>query len=307
MNNRQQLLGAGSIVFATVIYGFFSILARFIGFNLPIFFQNWTREIVASAILLALLFVTKQTLKHMTTRDFLWVLARAVAGSTAYLLYFYCINTMPIGTTYFLFYGGSSIIGYLLGKLLFNEHMTVTKWVAMCIAICGLLLVYSINFQHTSILYILMALGAGAGTAFWNIAPKKIQIYPTIQLVFLDNLLPIPFYLLLSLITREPWSMPTLTPVWIASLFYGVLFVITGQLVIYGFNRLEAQIGTILMLGEIPLAILLGFLFYKETITPTTLIGGMLIIVAMIIPELHIQMKNVKTYKRKQQPAKKLH
>jgi drug/metabolite transporter (DMT)-like permease len=292
MKNRQQFLGAGSIVFATIIYGFFSILARIVGLNLPIFFQNWTRSVVAIAIIICIIYFTKHTLKRMTVKDFIWVWARSLSGSIAFILYFYCINAMPIGTTYFLFYGASSVAGYLLGKILFNEHMTPTKWTALGIALIGLLLIYSINFNNMPFLYILMAFGSGTATAFWNLAPKKIQTYPEIQFVLLDNLLPFPLYLLLSLLTHETWTIPTLTPVWIASLFYGVLFVITGQLVIYGFNRLEAQIGTILMLGEIPMAILLGFIFYKETLTLTTFIGGALIICAMVIPELNLK-KNI--------------
>jgi drug/metabolite transporter, DME family len=299
MRNNQQLLGAGSILLSTILYGFFVVLSRIVGFNLPIFFQNWTRELVATIILVGIIYFSKQSLKRMTVRDFFWIWARALAGSAAFLMYFYCVNAMPVGTTYFLFYGASSLVGFILGSVLFNEKMTPTKWIAMLFAFLGLLLVYSISFRSMPILYILMALGSGTTTAFWEVVPKKVQTYPTTQFVLLDNLLPIPLYILLSLITHETWTMPAVTLVWAANIFYGILFVLTGQLVVYGFRRLEAQIGSILMLGEIPAAILFGYIFYKETVSPTTLLGGICIIAAVVIPELNMRIRKSKRYSRK--------
>jgi len=193
---------------------------------------------------------------------------------------------MQIGTTYFLFYGGSTVVGYMLGKLLFNERMNIIKWISMILATMGLFLIYTINFTNTSILLVLIALGSGATTAFWNVSIKKINTVPSIQLTFLDNALTIPLYIVLSIITKEILTAPAWNTVWIASFGYGLLFVMTGQLIIYGFNRLEAQIGSIIMLAEVPIAILLGFLVYKETITLSTTIGGLFILSAILIPEI---------------------
>jgi drug/metabolite transporter (DMT)-like permease len=288
MEKRQQLLGAGSILLSTVLYGLFGILARVVGYTIPIFIQGWTRELVASVIIISLIVVTKQKMMRMTKRDFLWTLYRSIMGTIAFLLFFFCVNAMPIGTTYFMFYGSSTVIAYILGKVLFNEHLTQTKILSMVLALLGLLFVYSINFQSLPLLYLLMAFGSGAATAFWDVAPKKLHTFPTIQLVLLDNILPIPLYIFLSLATHETWTSPAFTPVWMASIAYGCLFAVTGQLVVFGFKRLEAQIGSILALGEIPMAILFAFLFFKETITPMTMLGGILIIIALIIPELNM-------------------
>jgi len=294
MSKNQKLLGSFSILAATGIYGFFSILARIIGYELPIFFQNWTREIVASVILFLIIIATKTPWKKMKLKEFLWVWLRSMMGSIAFLMFFLSVNQMPIGTTYFLFYGGSTIIGYLLGHFLFYERMTTQKWFSIFFAMIGLGTIYSLHFTNVPLYLIAMALGAGGATAFWNVAMKKLNHFSSLQLTFLDNFLPIFFYVALSLITHETWSVPTLSPVWIASLGYGALFVITGQLVIFGFQRVDAQIGSIFMLAEVPIAILLGYLFYQETITTATLIGGLCIGIAILVPELSLILKKKK-------------
>ncbi len=297
MHTKEQLLGSLSIFTATVIYGFFSILARVVGYSIPIFYQNWTREAVATLLLILMVVATKTAWKPLSPSATKWILLRTVVGSATFLTYFYCINHMPIGTTYFLFYGGTGVFGYLLGMMLFNEKLTPVKWISIMLALSGLLLIFSLNFTNTPLYLILMALAAGAGSAFWYSIVKKVTTYPVIQLTLLDNLIPIPVYIIISLSIGEQWIIPTFTPVWIASFIYGALFVITGSLVVYGFHRVEAQIGTIIMLAEVPIAIFLAFLFYKETISLTAVIGGILILSAILIPEILMLRANHKKRK----------
>lgn len=64
------------------------------------------------------------------------------------------------------------------------------------------------------------------------------------------------------------------------------MFLTTGQLMIYGFKYVEAQTGSLIMLAEVVFGVFLGFIFYKETISFTTLLGGMAIIAAIILPEI---------------------
>jgi drug/metabolite transporter (DMT)-like permease len=292
MKIHQQLFGAGSIIIATIFFASFSVLARIIGFSLPFYYQSIIREGIASCIIFFIICLRKIPLKQMTPESFFWVLLRAFMGSFAFILFYYCVNAIPIGTTYFLFYGSSTIVGYFLGKALFHEHLTSTKIISIIIAIIGLMLIYSINFNSIPFVYMVMAFTTGIANAFWYIIPKKIGNYPTIQLALMDNLLPIPIYIIISFVLKETWTLPIWSAAWIANATYGLLFVFTGQLVIYGMKRIEAQIGTLLMLGEIPGAIILGYAFYQEQVTFATAIGGTLIVLAMIIPEISLFIKN---------------
>lgn len=296
MKNRQQFFGSLSILSAATIYGFFSILARFIGYQIPLFFQNWTRAMVASILLLFIITASKMKWKRLQSHEIVWIGFRALMGSAGFLLFYLAVNQIPVGTMYFIFYGGLIIVGYILGNIMYGEKMNMMKWLSMGLALIGLGSVYSLNFSHMPFTGMLMALTGGAATAFWNVLPKKLSHIPALQLTLLDSMLPIVWYMLLSLSTKEVWTAPDLSPLWIASLGYGALFVVTGQLVIYGFNRIDAQIGSILMLFEVPIAMFLSFLFYKEKIDTMTFFGGMLIFLAILIPEIALFIKKKKAH-----------
>ena len=55
---------------------------------------------------------------------------------------------------------------------------------------------------------------------------------------------------------------------------------------IWGFKHIDAQIGSLIMLSEILFGILIGYLFFKETITIFTLLGGIFIITAIVLPQI---------------------
>ena len=66
---------------------------------------------------------------------------------------------------------------------------------------------------------------------------------------------------------------------------FGVMFLVTGQLMVYGFSNLEAYTGSLIMLSEILFGLIIGFLFYSEIPSTLTLTGGIIIILAMVLPE----------------------
>lgn len=93
----------------------------------------------------------------------------------------------------------------------------------------------------------------------------------------------------ISILLKETWSYPSLSMEWIANLLFAFMFLSTGQLMVYGFHRLEAQTGSLIMLLEILLGIILGFLFFKEILTLNTFLGGLLIVFAIVLPQIKIK------------------
>jgi len=295
MKKNTALLGSLCILAATIIYAGFGVLSRIVGFSIPLFYQNVTRNLFAAFILgVIILLHKKQTWKKMTTKAWKIVFVRAIIGSSSFLLFFYTMNHMEIGLTYFLYYAANTIGGYVLGSLFFKERITPIKWIALVLAFVGLFFIYMINLSHVQPLLVGMAILSGLLVSCWFIIVKKLEGYSAIQINFLDLAFPIIWYTIASLLFKETWSIPQFTPVWIASLFYGACFVITGLLIVYGFKKTEAQIGSLIMLAEIPIATLLAYLVYHESITLLTTLGGLLILVAMTLPELAaLKKKNI--------------
>lgn len=288
MHKQSAYFGPASLFLATFIYGFFGVLSRIIGFSLPLYYQSAVRSLVASLILLVLLGFVKQW-KRMTQGDFVWVAVRSFFGIVAIITFFIAVNFLPIGTVYFIFYAGSTIGGYTLGKALFSEHLTPVKIISFTLALLGLYLIYSLSIDPSKVLYAIISLVSGVSTAFWNTLSKKIShTYSALQLSFLDNVIGALLAFIISIIVREQWMIPTATLAWGVNMIFACFYVATGQLVVYGFRVLDAQIGSLIMLAEVLFGILLGFVFYHEVVAPLTLLGGFLILVAIILPEINI-------------------
>lgn len=61
------------------------------------------------------------------------------------------------------------------------------------------------------------------------------------------------------------------------------MFLINGLLIVYGFKYVTAQAGTVILLFEIIAGILLGFVFFHETISLAEYAGGALILFAIVL------------------------
>ena len=285
--NQTGFRGAGYLLTAAFIYGFFGVLSRAVGLTIPIFYQNATRGIVAT-IILTFIVSAQRAWKPVSLRDFWILLIRQIAGSAAFLSFFYTIIKIPFGASYFLFYAGSTLFSYIFGHFWFSEHLTKLKIICLFLALSGLLLVYQVNTSIVSPFYFALAVFAGATTAVWDVISKKISgSYSASYISFWDDALSSIMYVALSLIAGEHMSMPTLTVPWMASLGIGVCFVATGMLMVNGFRYIEAQIGSIILLAEIPFAIFFAWLAYGETISLLTAVGGSLIVAAIILPEMY--------------------
>lgn len=286
-SHQSALSGTFSLLGSTFIYGFFGILSRLIGYSLPLFYQTAFRSFLAALILFAIL-IFQFSWKKLNRRDFMWICVRSLFGSVAIVCFFIAVNKLELGTVYFVFYAGSTIAGFILGSALFKERMTLIKSISLVLSMIGLYMIYSLSIRADMALYALLSLISGIGTGFWNTLSKKISPdYSSVQLSFLDNLLGGVFGAVVSVIIGEVWVMPGFTVVWGINIIFALLYVATGQLVIYGFRKIDAQTGSLIMLTEVLFGIILGFIFYREGVQLATFIGGVLILLAIAFPDLY--------------------
>jgi drug/metabolite transporter (DMT)-like permease len=283
---HQPLLGAGAIAFSTFLYGFFGILTRTAGFTLPIFFMGWVRDLTGAVLILGPL-IALGKYKPVAAKDLAWLIARTGFGVLSFVSSYYAFFFLPIGTAYFMFFGGSVLSGFILGKFLFQEKLNRLKVISLILAIFGLLLIYSISINLGQAGYLWLAFGSGLMAAIWNVLAKKVSDnYSATQLNGLDFLIFGSITLLISLGLGEVWTWPNLTAPWLANAGFLAIFVIAGQLVVYGFKNLDAQRGSLIMLLEIVFGVLLGNWFFHERLSFLSMVGGGLIILAAALPEV---------------------
>ena len=259
----------------------------FIGDTIPVFYQSALRDFFSSLVLLVPLIFFKKW-RSIQKKDLGWIIFRSVTGIFGFALYYIAINNIPMGTTYFLSYAGMLFGSFLFGKFLFGERLSMIKSMSLLLAFLGLMLIYSVSFQNGSAFFAFLSLIAGCFTSVWNMFAKKISSsYSALQLNYLDMVVTAVTGIFISALIHERWIEPSFSQSWLALAGMGSIFIITGQLIIYGFRHLEAQVGSIVMLMEIVFGLFLGFMLYDEVLSVTSLIGGALIIVAVVLPEFN--------------------
>lgn len=270
---------------ATAIYGLFGILSRWVGYSIPLFYQNAIRSLIVVG-LFGIYMVIRRGWVQMPAEVVRWLVIRSLAGTIAFITFFIAINAMAISTTYFVFYVGSVLGGYTLGVTLFREKLTRIKIISFSVALIGLLIIYKTGLEFTNIIWLAMAIISGLSTSVWNIFAKKIpEQYSIAQISVVDNIFAVVFSVIGSVWLRETWVLPEFTPPWLANYTLGFFWTITPILVITGFRVLDASVGSVVMLAEIVFASIWAFLVFGEGLTGATLAGGILIVCAIILPE----------------------
>lgn len=286
---RKTYTGISFLILATFIYASFNIVARLIGGKIPLLFQTWTRYLLASIVCFALVILTRSW-KSIRNEDRKWLIARAGASILSIVTFFVSVINLPIGTVYFIFYAGSTIGGYIIGNILFQEKLNKVKVISLALSILGLLLIYSFNLGDRNIIFSATALISGSATSIYNTFSKKLSAkYSVSQLAFIDNFLSVFIGVFASIFLREQWILPTVSTEWIANGIFALMWVATSYLIIYGFARLEAQFGSLILLMEVLFGILFGFFLYQEVISASALLGGVMILGAIIIPEINLK------------------
>jgi len=283
---KKKITGIASLLSAAFIYGFFGILTRMVGFSLPIFYLAWIRNLFCALLILIPLLLSRVWLK-VEKKDYHWLILRAIGGILGFLGSYAAFYYLNISTAYFIFYTGMLVTSYFFGLVLYKDRLTNIKIVSFVLAIIGLTMIYQLSMDIKSPIYDLFAFISGFGTSTWNTFSKKISgKYSVLQLNFLDFFISFVINIVISLAIREHWVMPSLNRVWLGNLLFVFMFITTGQLMIVGFKYIDTHIGSLIMLSELIFGIILSMIFYQEKLTLFALIGGIIIVIAIILPEI---------------------
>ncbi len=281
MTNRHK--GELALFSAALLYGFFGIFSRLIAFNIPFFYQTSVRNIFA-IIVTGILVLYLKKWKNVAKKDIKWFLLRGICGFIAFITIFISFTKIDIGTTYFLSFAAAAITGYIVGTFVFREKLDRINIAALILSIAGLLLVYSVNLNGNNGPYLILALASGIASPGWNVFSKKISgTYSNVQLNFIDSILSTLFPLFISIFLRETWVPILLNAVWIETFLFGLMFLTVGFLIVYGFSKVDAQAGTLILLFEVVAGMVLAYFFFQETVAVQSLFGGVLILLAIAL------------------------
>ncbi len=283
-NKNQQ--GFFILLIAAFFFSLWGVFSKFIDGSFEPFYQAWTRGFVTPVIFIGFGLVKKQFVK-IEREDLKWFLIIGVVMSLAVAPTFYSLAFLHLGTALFIQYASTVIVSYLLGVLLLKERLSKVAVAAFLLSIIGLVLVFWGDIRLGNLVPTLAAVASGSFFSIYFVVSKKISSkYSSIEINTFGCVLIVVVNLAISLLLHENFNKYFLSIGWLANIGFGIAGFASTGLTILGFKFIEANRGSIVLLSEILFGLLFGFVLFGEILGTTALIGGLLIFISALLPNV---------------------
>lgn len=283
---QNNSLGFFILLSASFFYATYGLFSKIIGNSFAPFTQAWTRGLITLICFVSFGIINKLFIK-IKKEDMKWFLVVGIVGSLAVAPTFYSLAKLHLGTALFIQYGATLITSYILGVVILKEKLSVKGILSLILAFLGLTLVYWGGIYINQIIPVLAAVISGSFFSIYFSFSKKISNqYSTVQINTFGYIFTVIINLLIALMLGENFNTNFNSSAWMANIGYGIAGFIGSGLTVYGFKYITAHIGSIVLLSEILFGILFGYFLFKEVLNSTVVFGGVLIIIAILLPKI---------------------
>lgn len=271
---------------STVVYGLFGIFFRHTS-EFGAFSQGAVRYAILCTFILALFVFKRVAWKNIEHKDIKWFLTWILPASIQPVLTFIAFTHLPIGITYFLLYSTMILGGILSGKIFFKESFSTNKMISLVLVFAGLYMIYRSDITLITSIYVLVALISGLIVGFWNTLTKKVSgNYPELQMILLDGSSTLTVSLIGLIVIHDVFPPVSNIGTWIWITGFAFSGILSSLFLIKGFKEVEAQVGSLILPMELIFASIFGYLFLGEVLKVNVYLGGLLILLAAILPAL---------------------
>ncbi len=292
MNTNRKTFGSILVILAGIFWGSMGLFVRTMGSRGFSSVQTTAvRLTIAALFFLIILLLRKPSDLRIRLRDIPLFLALGVISILFFTIcYFTAINMLSLSTAAILLYT-SPIWVMLMSVAFFREKFTSRKLFSLLLAFGGCVLVSGISGGNLSMAGLLFGLGSGIGYALYSIfgtvALRRYSPLTVTAWAFLIAALGIQFICppaeLIALFRAAPSPAGTLL---FAVLMALVTAVTPYLLYTLGLARIEASRAAILATVEPMVATLFGTLVFSEPLTPSSVLGILLILAAIVLLNL---------------------
>jgi len=238
------------------------------------------RSISLSIFLAAILYLKqKQNPLTLASRMGMNGIFGALALVAAYAGGIYSIQATSVGNAMLLF-ASAPFMTAILGQLVLGERVRRATWLAIVVAIIGILIMVADKFGGAAIYGNLAAIGSAFGFAVFTITLRRGKTTDMMPVVFLSGLFGIVIMAGVCLKTSLSFVVP---PNDIGISFSMGVFQVGAGLVLYtlGSRSVPAAELTLLSLAEVVLGPFWVWLILDEVLTVNTIIGGIVLLLAI--------------------------
>lgn len=275
-----NLKGASALFGAAMTYASFGILIRemskMFGDNAQVAF----RFVLALIFLVAYGLIVKKPI-HLPREAKVKAAALGFVFGALVLLFTIAVTNTTIANAVFLAYAGSIISSFLIGTFVLKEKLGTNKILAIALAMVGLMM-YS-NAILALTLGVVTALCTGLLDGVANGIRKTLKGYDRNAVLKYQFIFGSVFALVMLMFSSVPAIKQfSLMPL-LAGILFAALQISLGNLLLYGFQHFDVNVGTVILATEILFATILGFVIFREVPARNEIIGGLTIFAASIL------------------------
>lgn len=191
----------------------------------------------------------------------------------------YSVQVTSVGNALLLF-ASAPFMTAILGQIILGEAVRRATWVSILVAIIGIIIMVADKFGGSALYGNLAALGSALGFAIFTITLRRGKATDMMPVVFLSGIFGIGIMAVICFAIGLPLSLSANDMGF--SLGMGV-FQVGAGLVLYtlGSRTVPAAELTLLSLAEVVLGPFWVWLFLGETLTTNTVIGGIILLIAI--------------------------
>lgn len=286
MSRKASLNGYVLILLAAILYATYGVWSRLMGDSFAPFYQAWVRSLLIITIMTPFMLKTG-SFQKIKRKD--WPALAIFVGFCIFtqVPLYYAFNNAPIGTVQLIFYSMFVITAYLVGRFYLGETITRIKLLSMILAFVGLAFVFGTAVIAFAPLGLGLAMLNGVASGAETSSSKKLTgDYPAALIIFWGWAFTFLTHLPISLLIGEQSTPPSFNQAWLWLLTYSIVNALAFWLSIVGFKYVDASIGSLIGLMEVVFAVIFGSLIFHEVLSWTVYVGGLLIIIAAMLPDL---------------------
>ena len=295
-NKNRNAYGAGLVFLSTLMFGSYGVWSRLIGDTMGDFFQGWTRALLILIIIVPLALFRKEIV-GIRKGDKKWLVVFLIFTSLTQAPIFYAFNHMDIGTATLLYFVSFFLTMNIVGVVFMGEKFNKVKIASAVLALAGKYLVFSFSLSAFALFAALMAIANGVASGGEVAFSKKLSDkYSPLYLITLSWAIILLTNSIISVGIGEPQVALSISKPWFWQLCYSVVSLFGFWFVIAGLKYVDVGIGALISLLEIIFSVAFGIFIFGESLTLSVLVGGLLILTAVALPNIKTLVNFRKSY-----------
>jgi drug/metabolite transporter (DMT)-like permease len=283
MRKLTTATGAEALFVAAFFYAGTNALVRYMSPMWGDQAQVFARFVVAWLILVGInQFRNRKTRPaHALKNKLVLAVILSILQALAILFYTLAVQKTTIANMLFVSYATTMIVQFVLGTAVLKEKVTIVKLTAIAFSLVGLAL-YSHSLVAGNI-GVLCSVLAGATGAFANLVNKKLVGVDRWAVLRVQYGLGAIVLLGITLVLGNDFIRTVSLEGVLITIAFAATILIASYLLLYGYQHIDVNIGTVISSTELVFGVMLGLLLFREVPSMWEVVSGVLIATGSVI------------------------